>query len=62
LFSYLQATREGKTPEAQKDLQRLKELRAKRENAEKRKQQETEEKEKTALEKKKLAINGGRKA
>ncbi len=60
--AYLQATREGKTPEAQKDLQRLQELRAKREAAERRKKQEAEEKEHAALEKKRIAINGGKKA
>ncbi len=59
--AYLQATREGKTPQAQKDLQRLAELKAKREAGERKKQQEAKEREDKALAQKRIAIAGGRK-
>lgn len=57
--AYLQATRDGKTAEGRADLERLKEVRARREKAAQRKEQQRQEDEARKLEEKRKAINGG---
>lgn len=58
--AYLQATREGKTAEGKADLERLKEIRARRDQAARKKEQQRQQEEERKLEERRRAINGGR--
>ena len=58
--AYLRALRDGKNAEGRANLERLKEVRARREMITKRKEQQRKAEEERKLAEKKKAINGGR--